>query len=117
MRNESSMVLFQMPDSYLLSYDDTILVRLAWLSRSMKSTFFPIMDQRMPTLNADMVFATPPLLFKKQITFPIIPFSIASAKIIIIFVKNSIVAKNLNNFSQLITKIIHATSLRTNIWS
>ena len=54
----------------------------------MKSIFLPILAQSIPMLNADIVFATPPLLFMKLITFPII-IPVYSTKIILYFVKNA----------------------------
>ena len=65
-----------------------MFVRFAWESRSMKRIFFPMFAHSIPILNADIVFATPPLLFMKLITFPII-IPIIDTKIILYFVKNA----------------------------
>ena len=47
----------------------TLIVRLAWLSRSMSSTLFPAAAMAAPRLCVVVVLATPPFWFAIAITF------------------------------------------------
>ena len=50
----------------------TLIVKLAWLSRSTSSTFFPAAASAAPRLWVVVVFATPPFWFAIAMTFTVL---------------------------------------------